>query len=425
MNGVINIIWLVSDKMVRLLFGLFTITFLANRLSIQDFGYYNYIVSLVFIITPFATLGLDNNLTKEFIKNSKNTVFNSAIFIKLVASLLTILAPLLYYIVSNEEIFLILSVCNISYLAKSVDVIRFYWESELENKYNAIIECSVFIISNLIKIAIVLFDYNLELLIYTIAIEGIIYTIFILTIIKIKKIDLFVFGGINFCYIKGLVKQSLPLMISSLSVMIYMKIDQVMLAHLSTYEEVGVMALASKFSQSWYFIPTSIITVLFSYIASDYKSNKNIENSVIDIYSVLHIISFFAIVSIYALVSWFSVYLIPASYQNIDIVLIIHMIGGFFMCINTFRSRLLSLKEKQIIVFYLTTFGALINVVLNFILIPDFGAVGAAIATLSSQFSVSFIIPNFIPGMKEYNRSVYLSLINFRLLVSIRKYVKY
>ncbi|EJL6615625.1 polysaccharide biosynthesis C-terminal domain-containing protein, partial [Vibrio cholerae] len=98
--------------------------------------------------------------------------------------------------------------------------------------------------------------------------------------------------------------------------------------------------------------------------------------------------------------------------------------GGFFVAINTLRSRMLIIKEMQKYILYLTVLGAIINIVMNLIFIPQYGAVGAAYATLFSQICVCFIIPFFFKEIKCENAYIYLSFVNHRFFSEVKSYVR-
>lgn len=424
MNELKNIAWLLSDKVFKLSLGLFVTLVIANSMGSELFGHYNYILSIWFLMIPFATLGMDNNLTKEFVRSKNKVVFTNAIVIKLLLSVIIFIIPFFIYLVNSDDVFLYVAAVNVSYIFKSSDVIRYYWESKLENKLNAIIESITFFVANALKLYVVLYIPDVFYLIVIVLLEAVIYAMLVFFTYKMNKLDLFDLGSFDFKYVSKLIKQSLPLMLSTLSVVIYMKSDQLMLAYLSDYQQVAIMSLAVKFSQSWYFIPTSIITVLFTGIAIKYNNGISMTRELTNIYSMLNLVSLFAILLMFIFVKYFSSFMVNSEYNGVQNVLLVHMFGGFFVCINTLRSRVFSLKENQKYVLYLTMLGAFLNVILNLIFIPKFSAIGAAYSTLISQACVCFIFPLFFKKIRRENTSIYASFINYKLFVDFNDYIR-
>ena len=52
---------------------------------------------------------------------------------------------------------------------------------------------------------------------------------------------------------------------------------------------------------------------------------------------------------------------------------------------------------------YYAIFGSIVNISLNLLLIPEYGTVGAAMATLVSQITVAFIAPSFFPKTRQFS----------------------
>ncbi len=62
---------------------------------------------------------------------------------------------------------------------------------------------------------------------------------------------------------KKIVKDSWPLMFASLMIVVYMKIDQIMLKNMLDATQVGIYAVAVRLSEVWYFIPVLITQSIF------------------------------------------------------------------------------------------------------------------------------------------------------------------
>ncbi|GAB4230653.1 MAG: hypothetical protein Tsb0034_02660 [Ekhidna sp.] len=77
------------------------------------------------------------------------------------------------------------------------------------------------------------------------------------------------------------------------------------------------------------------------------------------------------------------------------------------------------IDNLQKISMYRTGVGALINVALNFILIPEYGAIGAAIATIIAKFIASYFSNAFFLKTRIYFKMQNLAIAN---LFNIRNY---
>jgi PST family polysaccharide transporter len=62
-----------------------------------------------------------------------------------------------------------------------------------------------------------------------------------------------------------LLVESWPLILSGLTIILYMRIDQIMLAQMMGNEEVGLYSAVLIFSEIWYFIPTIIVSSIIPF----------------------------------------------------------------------------------------------------------------------------------------------------------------
>lgn len=74
---------------------------------------------------------------------------------------------------------------------------------------------------------------------------------------------------------KSLLHESWPLILSGLSIILYMKTDLVMLGSIVGEEAVGIYSSATKISEIWYFIPNIIIASVSPSIYAAKEKNKN------------------------------------------------------------------------------------------------------------------------------------------------------
>ena len=104
--------------------------------------------------------------------------------------------------------------------------------------------------------------------------------------------------------------------------------------------------------------------------------------------------------------------LFGAQYQAAAGVLRIYIWAGVFVFLGVVSSQYLVAENYTKISFFRTLIGAIVNVILNIVLIPKYGINGAAFATLISYSVVTFFI-GFIP---KTNKQAILMLKSFNLL---------
>lgn len=99
-------------------------------------------------------------------------------------------------------------------------------------------------------------------------------------------------------------------------------------------------------------------------------------------------------------------------------ILVIHIWAGIFVFSGIASSQWFLMEKLQIYSLYRTLAGAAINIALNFILIPIYGAIGAAVATVISQGVASV----FFNAINKKTRRIFLMQINAFNIFSYAKY---
>jgi PST family polysaccharide transporter len=190
-----------------------------------------------------------------------------------------------------------------------------------------------------------------------------------------------------------LVKEGLPLLLSAITVILYLKIDQLIIAYLLDNKSVGVYSAASRITEMFYAVPVIISNVFFPRIVT--VKNKQGQRHLLlkNLYGIVIFITL--IISV--LVSYFSdpiiYYLFGESYMEATEILVIYAWSLVFMGLLVSSSKLLLVINRNDIILKRGIMGLISNVVLNFVLIPKMGIVGAAWATLIS-YSISAYFAN-------------------------------
>jgi O-antigen/teichoic acid export membrane protein len=170
-----------------------------------------------------------------------------------------------------------------------------------------------------------------------------------------------------------------------------MKIDQVMLKGMLGDSAVGQYGAGVRLSEAWYFIPMVVCSsALPAIVRSKDVSASNLSEKICKLYS--HLILVAVLISI--LVSLLSRFVVNVlygpAYGEAASVLSVHIWASVFVFLGVASSQWLLVENLQRVLFFNTALGAVLNIGLNFVLIPRFGSIGAAWATLIAQAFVGY-----------------------------------
>jgi O-antigen/teichoic acid export membrane protein len=180
-------------------------------------------------------------------------------------------------------------------------------------------------------------------------------------------------------------------MASAITATIYLKVDQIMLGVMTGPEDVGIYAAASQLSEVWWFIPLMLMASLFpSLISLRQKDKAAYHERLASIFAGLGWfgIALAAFVALSA--PWLVRIVFGPGFEESVVVLRIHVWAMPFLFMRAALSRWIIMEGVYIVSLITHGAGAITNIVLNLVLIPRYGPVGAALATVVSYSVASF-----------------------------------
>ncbi len=223
------------------------------------------------------------------------------------------------------------------------------------------------------------------------------------------------FGYFNRQLAKQLLRDSWPLILSGLVVTIYMRIDQIMIKEMLGERAVGIYSAAARISEVWYFVPVLLTNSLFpSILNAKQISEKFYFSRIQRLYSFL----LWSAITIAMLVTFLSGYIVNILYGQAfgeaGNILVIHIWAGVFVFLGVASGSWFVSEGLQKYSTINTVVGAIVNVLLNFIFIPKYGAYGAAIATVVSYFVAAYLMNLFFEATRGNFYRLSRSIISFK-----------
>jgi polysaccharide transporter, PST family len=398
----VNVSWLFFDKILRMGVGLVIGAWVARHLGPGNFGIYNYAIALASIFSIVATLGLDSIIVQRIVKNPEDTeVLLSTTFVsRFLAGILSFLLCILtVYVLSNGEEPIVLQVSfivSLSLLGQSFDTIDLYFQSQVKSKYIVIAKNISFVLLAIVKLFLLLNKATLPAFAWTYTAEVVLNALFMLVLFKRHLPGM---SLLKFQLSKSiqLLKASWSLVFSGLIITVYMRTDQIMLKEMLGNVAVGIYSVGVRISEVWYFIPGVIMTSVFPSIIKAKESDPILYMERLQrLYTGMTWVS----ISIALLVMLFSeqiiYFLFRENYSDAALVLSLHVWTGVFVFQGTARGYWLLTENLQVYGMIYTGGACVMNVGLNYWLIPRYGPNGAAVATLISYFCSVIFFPLFV-----------------------------
>ena len=419
--------WLLFDKLFRLGGGLIVGILVAKYLGPSDFGLFNYSFSFVWLFSHVVTLGTDEIILKDLISfpQLKNKILGTGLALKLIGgfSAFLLIFGATFIIKSEVDDFIFLTlIISVSMVLKNVGVIKLLFESTLKSKFNVLAENYAFVGVSTLRLYLISIKSDVIIFGFALIFEVLLSSFFLIYFYlkRIGKLSEFVFDK---KIAREMLYNSWPLILSGVSVMIYVKSDQFILGLIAGNYEAGIYSVAARISEIWYFIPIAIVSSIFPKIVEAKKeSSEKYESNLIFLMRILIYLSIIIAVGMTFLSEYIVLFLFGNEYLPSSLPLSIHIWVGIFVFIGIASSKILILENLQKIYLIQTLAGAILNVFLNIYLIPKYGAVGSSFATLFS-YGLSYLIWFFSPKSRNLGLIVLFSLFSIKLnRYTIKKY---
>ncbi|KGX90999.1 flippase [Pontibacillus marinus] len=392
-----NISWLFFDRIFRMGIGVFVSVWVARFLGPDRFGLLSYAQSFVALFTALSTLGLDGIVVRNLVKGNdrKEEILGTTLILKVMGGILvTILTVTIIFLIRGNDPLStwLVTIVAIGTIFQAFNTIDFWFQSEIKSKYTVFAKGTSFTLVSVLKVGLILFEANL----ITFAIAGLIEIILgsiFMVIIYQSKVSSILKWKVNFSLAYNLLKDSWPLIFSSMVIVIYMKIDQLMIGELIGNMELGIYSAAVRLSEVWYFIPSAIVSTLAPVIAKAKKDGKQNEytNHVQQLFNVVACIALGIAILISFLSKSIIQFLYGEEYVLAGDVLSVHIWAAIFVFLGVARNPYILNEGLMKFSFATNITGAIINILLNLALIPKYGIIGAAYATLISQMFASYL----------------------------------
>ena len=390
-----NIGWLFADKILRMGVGLFVGVWIARYLGPEQFGLWSYATAFTTLFGAFATLGLDGIVVRELVKNPErqNELLGSAFALKLIGGAVTLLIALIAIslVRSGEALTLwLVGLSAAGFIFQSVNVVDFYFQAKVQSRYAVYAANGAFVLMTLVKISLLLTSAPLIAFAWAGLGEVALTAIFLLVAYRLNHHNMreWRYDG---RVARELLRASWPLILSGLAIMIYMRIDQIMIGQMLGDKEVGLFSVAVKLSEVWYFIPMAIISSVFPAIIAAKQQDEAIYLQRLQkLYDLMVMLAVSVAIPLTFLSNWLIFIMFGETYLQAGTVLAVHIWGGVFIFLGVASGQWFLAENLQRFAFYRTLLGALLNICINYVLIPKYGIVGAGISTVVSQMVVSY-----------------------------------
>lgn len=400
-----NLVWAVGGKIVTLVGNLLVGIFVARYLGPEQYGLMNYVISYVALFQIFATFGLDSIEIREESKTPerKDAIIGTAFRLKLIAATITIAFVALTMFLFEADGFtrLMVMMYSLSMLLNTMNVARNYFTSIIWNEYVVKTEISRTVIGIAFKVALLLIHAPLAWFIFAVLMDAVLlasgYAISYRT--KIGSMRLWSWDAPLARY---MLKQAFPMLLSGAAVIVYTKINTVMLGNMLDKTAVGIYSIAVSFTDVCVFVPTILSQTITPVLVRNYEQDRAQYKKKAQIFMNL---SLWGCIIIAVTVSLISYPLIRYTYGVMYLasvpvlqVLVLRLAG---VALAQTSGQMIIVEHIQKWAVIRNLIGCAVCIGLNLILIPRYGVMGAAVSSVITGLFPGFFANMLIPAYRK------------------------
>jgi O-antigen/teichoic acid export membrane protein len=378
--------WLMADKIVRLGGGAVLTIWISRYLGPSAFGVFSFSMALALLFGGFGSLGLDTIAVRELVKSPADAaeILGTSLALRLLVGSAMIGAALAAAYALRPDDPLAQRMTAIIAAASALaafDVIDDWFQSRVLTRPAAIARTAAFAVAAALRVVLILRRAPLEAFAWAWLAES------ALAAAALSLAYRFARGRFSLWRARArraasLLRDSAPLLLSSVAILVYMRIDQIMLGKMAGDAELGIYSAAVRLAELWYFVPAAIVaSALPGIVQARAAGEAQFLQRLQRLYSTVAFVAYAFAIPLTLVATPLVRLLFGREYQRAGPMLAVLVWGGLFVSLGVARSAFLTAMNWTRTHLLTVATGGALNVVLNLWLIPRWGGMGAVIAS--------------------------------------------
>lgn len=402
-----NASWIIVCRIFQAVLNLAISMMTARYFGPSNFGLINYAAAIVAFFVPIMQLGFRSTLVQEYINHpdEEGVVLGTSVVLNILSSVLCIIGAGSFALIANNNERDTIIVCwlySTVLLFQATEMVQYWFQAKLLSKYMAIVSLCAYVVISIYKIVLLATGKS----IYWFAIaNGFDYLLISAGLFFIYK----KLGNQKLSFssdmAKKLFKKSKYYIVSSMMVTVFGHIGSIALEFYLDKEAVGLYSAAITCAGMTSFVFNALIDsarpVILSYKRTD---DVKYQQSMVGLYSIIFYTAILQAIVICVLGNLIIKIIYGNAYNGAVEPLRIIAWYTIFSYIGPVRNVWILAEAKQQYLWIINLSGAIVSIILNFVLIPIIGVSGAAFAALGTQIFTNIIVGYIIKPIRDCNR---------------------
>lgn len=401
--------WLMADNVFRMVLGVLVGAWVARYLGPEQFGELAYVLAFVAFFQAASKLGLDSIVIRDIAHDvdSAPAILGTVLRLRLITGLvcwaaaiggMALLRP------GDATALLLVAIIASTVIFQAIDTIDLWFQSCTQSRRTVIAKTSALLGVSLIRVVLILAKAPLVAFAGMMLIETVLVALALVWMYRHYPAPAAWIWQVGRA--RQLLWESWPFLLSGIAVLIYIRIDQLMLFDMVSEHELGIYSAALPLSTAWYFVPVAICASVAPALA---RKKDRSEAEYMTALECLFSLMWWYTLPLCIVIALLSEPLIGLlygpAYAASAAVLAVHVFANMPVALGVVQSQWIVNERRNALSLYKTTLGAISNVLLNLYLIPRYGAMGAAVATVVS-FWIAGVFSNILCSLVVFRLQI-------------------
>jgi PST family polysaccharide transporter len=385
---------------------------IARYVGLEQYGLLNFAGAFVFVFTFLSTLGLDGIAVRDIVRNPdrRDETLGTLVLMRLIGAvsmILIVVAAIVILEPGDPRASPLIVVISLAQMLLAFDSIDCWFQANVASRHTVVARVVAVAAAGVLRIALILAHAPLIAFAWAILAESAVLAVGMLVVYRRSGQRLTALKP-TFARATTLFREGWPLFLSALVVVVSQRIDQVMLGEMAGFAAVGAYAIAVRVIEVTYIIPTVLALSIFpAMVKSRAADGARYQAQVEKLFGVVFWVAIVVAVPLSLLAAPIVHILVGSAYAAAAVPLSILAWMPAFAFFNFLRQRWLLAEHALPAALAVELSACTLNVLCNLVLIPRYGASGAAIACLISIVGATLLVA---PFSKSISRSIVMLL---------------
>ena len=403
---VANTGWVFAERLLRYTVGFLIGIWVARYLGPSEYGLLNYSLAFVTVFAFLSTLGVEPLAVRAMVKDgaARDETIGTLVALRLIGGLLLVIVVIagatLLHLGDALAIPLIVFV-SFAHFIQAFDAIDSWFQSALILRFSFAAKATAVLTGALIRILLIASHAPLIAFAWAILAES--------TVLAVGMLLAYRRSGASLAAMRprlskalSLLSEGWPLMLSACVAALYLRIDHVLLGRMVGFAEVGAYAVATRVVEVSYILPAVLMAAVFPAMVKSRESDPAMYDARIQrLFDLIVWLAFCIAIPTSLFASAIVDLLLSNAYAAAGPVLAVLAWMPVLVSFGMVRQKWLIAENALRVAMLVEVVGCALNVLLNLMMIPRFGAVGAAWSALFAAAGSTLLLFPFVPSIRR------------------------